>query len=115
MAPAAGFGNVSAIDRRVGRAAGEHFVGAAVAVLAIGGNLSAGDDLGVGAVCVSILRASMAISAENLLRRRLVRKALHVLVAIHARELHRSMDGVLELLGVHEKRYRLAIHVGGEG
>ena len=115
VASTAGFGNMSAIDRRVGRAAGEHFVGAAVAVLAIGCNLSAGDDLRMRAVCVSILRAGMAVSAEDLLRLRLVRQTLHVLVAVNACKLHRSVDRVLELFRIHEKRHGLAIHIGGEG
>ena len=86
-----------------------------MAILAIGGNLSAGDDLCVGAVCVSILRAGMAVSAEDLLRLRLVHQALHVLVAVHASKLHRSVDRVLELFRVNEKRHGLAIHIGGEG
>ena len=115
MAASAGYGNVGVIDRRVGCAAGEHLVGAAVAVLAIGGDLAGGDDLRMRAVRVGILRIGMAVGAENLLGRRLVRQALHVLMAVHAGKLHGGVDGVLQLLRVDEERDGLAVDVGGEG
>ena len=44
----------------------------------------AADASGMQAVRVSILRINMAINTKNLLRRRVVRQALHVLVAIDA-------------------------------
>ena len=63
MAAAAGVRNVGVIDRRIGSAACEHLVGAAVAVLAIGGDLARGRDLRMRAVRIGILRIGMAVRA----------------------------------------------------
>ena len=104
MAAPAGIGNVGVIHRGVWIAAGQHFVGVSMTVLAIGGGFAGGRDLRMRAVRVGVLRISMAIGAENLLGRRLVRKALHVLVAVHAGQLHGDVDGVLELFCIDEQR-----------
>ncbi len=107
MAASAGIGNVGVIDRGIRISAGQHLVRVPVTVLAIGRGFAGSGDLCVRAVRVGILRVSMAIGAENLLRRRLVGQALHILVAVHAGQLHRAVDGVLELFGVDEQRDRL--------
>ena len=69
----------------------------------------------MGAVRKGSLRAGMAVGAKNFLRRRFVREALYVLVAIHAREFHGGVDGVFQLLRVDEERDRLAVYVLGQG
>lgn len=114
MAAAAGVWNVGVIDRRVRGSAGEDFVGAAVAVLTIGGDPAARDDLCVCAMSESVLRVGMAIGAQNFLGRCFVRQTLYVLVAVHARELHGSVNGMLELFRIDEERDGLAVHVCGE-
>ena len=87
-----------------GCAAGQHLVGATMAVLAIGSDLAGGVDLRMAAVRVGVLRIGMAVGADNLLWRRLVRQALDVLVAVHAGELHGGVNGVLELFRVDKER-----------
>jgi len=115
VAAATGSRNMRVIDGRIWMAAGQHLMRAAMAILAIRRDLAAGDNLRVCAVRVSSLCIGMAVSAENLLRWRIVRQALHVFVAVHTGEFHRAVDGVLELLAVNEKRDGLAVHIGGEG
>ena len=90
-------------------------MGTAMAVLAIGSDLSAGDELCMGAVREGILCAGMAFGAKNFLRRRFVREALYVLVAVHAREFHGGVDGMFQFLRVDEERDRLAVYVLGQG
>lgn len=114
MAAAAGCRNVGVIDGGIGSAAGEYLVSATMAVLAICGDLSAGDDFGMGAVGVGILSVRVAVDAEDLLRRRFVGEALHVFVAVHAGELHGGVYGVLEFFGIDKERDGLAVHVGGQ-
>ena len=53
----------------------------------------------------------MTTCAKDLLRRSLVREALHVLVAIDTRKLHRAVDGVLKLLAIHKERDLFAVHI----
>jgi hypothetical protein len=60
-------------------------------------------------------RIGVAVGAQNFLRRRVVREALHVFVAVNARKLHGGVDGMLQLFRVDEERDGLAIHFSGEG
>ncbi len=61
-------------------------------------------------VRVGILRIRVALGATHLGRRRLMREALHILVAIHAAE-HAAMDRVLQLVLVHKQADLLSIHI----
>ena len=65
-------------------------------------------------VRVGILRIHVAIGTTHLGRRRLMRKALHILVAVDARKLHGAVDGVFELFCVDEEGDGLAVDVGRE-
>jgi hypothetical protein len=56
----------------------------------------------------------MTISAQDFLGRRFVCQAFYILVAIHARQLHRAVDGMLELCCIHEERDLFAADVGCE-
>ena len=94
-------------------AAGEYCVCVSVAVQAVGEDLARGVDFGMTAKCMGIACFGMATDTEDLLRRRLVRKALDVLMAIDAGQLHGSMDRVLKLLAIHEKRDLLTADVFG--
>ena len=86
-------------------------MGIAVTILAICRCFAGGNSPGVGTVRVSILRARMAFGAEDLLGRRIVGKAFNVFVAIHARQLHRAVNGVLQVLGIDEERNGLTVHI----
>ena len=88
VAAAAGIRNVSVIYRGIGISAGQHFVCVAMTVLAVGGCFARGGNLRVHAVRVGVFGISMAVGAKNLLRRSLVRQALHVFVAVHTGQLH---------------------------
>jgi hypothetical protein len=88
VAAAAGRGNVRVIDRRVGMAAGEHRMGFSMAVLAAGAYETRAGHFRVHAVRVRGGCIGMTGDAGDLLRRRVVCEALHVLVAIDAIELH---------------------------
>ena len=69
---------------------------AAMAILAPGSRHALLARNRMGAMRVSLLRVRMALPAGNFLRRRIVRQALHVGVAIHAGK-QPPMDGVLLL------------------
>ena len=114
MAAAASGRNVRTVDRRIGGAPGKYLVGTAMAVLAIGGDFAGGDDLRMRAVRRGVLCVGVAVGAHDLLRWRIMRKALHVLVAVHASELHGSMDGALEFLSVDVERNGFAVDLGGQ-
>jgi hypothetical protein len=88
VAAAAGVRDVGVIDRGIRISACQHLVGIPVTVLAIGRGLAGRGDLRMGAVRVGFLGIRMAVGAENLLGRRVVHQALHVLVAIHASQFH---------------------------
>ena len=84
MASAARIRNILMIHRRFFVVGGHHFVRASMAILASRrGRARLACDR-VLAVCVSILRIRMTLRALDLLRRRLMRQALHILVAINA-------------------------------
>ena len=112
MAAPAGVRNVSVIDRGIRISARQHLVGVPVTVLTIGRGFAGSGDLCMRAVRVGVLRIGVAVSTENLLRRRVVRKTLYVLVAIDAGQLHGTVDGVFELFCVDEEGDRLAVDVG---
>ena len=86
VAPSAGDGNIGVIYRRFGVAAGENSCAPPWQSWQLAAVLPGGVVLAWRAVRIGILRIGMALGAENLLRRGLVRQALHVLVAIHASE-----------------------------
>lgn len=112
VAPAARKRNIRVIDRRLRIAARQHLVRAAMAVFAIRrGHFAGLACLGVQAVRVGLFRVRVALRAAHLLRRGFVRQALHVLMAIHAGQLHRGVDRMLEFLPVDKKADRLAIHL----
>ncbi len=114
VAPAAGGGNIGVIDGRLGIARALNLVNVAVAVLATGGNLSALVHFRVDAVLIRLAGIGVALRAADFLRGRLVRQALHILVAIHAGE-HAAVDGMLELALVDEEADRRSVLVrGGE-
>ena len=115
MTAPTGVGNIGVIDRRIGISARQHLVGISMAVLTICRGLAGSGDLCMRTVRVGVLRVSMAIGAQHFLRRRLVRKALHILVAVHAGQLHGAVNRVLHLFCIDEERHRLSVHVGGEG
>ena len=65
------------------------------------------------AVGVGILSVSMAVGTRDFLRRRFVREALYVLVAIHAGE-HGTVHGLLELCRIDAKGFLLTVGLCGE-
>ena len=89
-------------------------VHAAVAVLAARRRRAGLGDLGVGTAQISIARVGMAPGALDLLRRRVMDEALHVLVAIDAGE-HGAVDGVLQLGFIDKQALRLAVDVLSHG
>ena len=104
-----------AIHRRIRVTTREHGVSISMAVLAICAWRSCLIRLRMEAMCICRRRFDVAGFAYDFLRSCFVRKALHVLVAIDAGELHRSVDGVLKLLAIYKERYLLAIDVFGQG
>ena len=72
------------------------------------------DGLGVIAALVSRLLIGVASGAGNLGWRVLVRRSLHVGVAIDAGE-HAPVDGSLESVGIHRDADRLAADILGQG
>lgn len=95
-------------------AARQYLVSIAMAVLAIGGDFSSGDDLRMRAVRVRIFCASVTARAKHFLRRSLVPQALHIVVAVNAGKLHRAVDRMLQFLPIDKQRDLLAIHVFGQ-
>ena len=86
----------------------------AVTVLATGGNLPAHVYFRVDAVLIGYAGIGVALRAAHLLRGRLVRQALHILVAVHTGE-HAAVDGMLELALVNvEAEGRSILGRGGE-
>ena len=67
------------------------------------------------AVRVRVFRICMAIGAHDLPGRSLVRKRLHVLVAIHTGKLHRSVNGIVNFLCIDEEGDLLTVYIFGEG
>ena len=65
-------------------------------------------------VRIGRLRIGVALRARDPLWRRLVHQALHIGVAIDARQRQRSVNGVLQLAFIHKQADRLAVHVLGE-
>jgi len=59
-------------------------------------------------ICSLLIR--MALRASDLLRRRFVDQALHVLVAIDATE-HSAVDGMLQLVFIHEQADLAAVRI----
>lgn len=110
VAPAAGGGNVGVVDRRIRMAGRENAVLRSVAVNTCGRGGRSACGLCMHAVRERILRGGVAIAAGNLGRRIVVHQALYIFVAIDAAQ-HLSVNGVLELILVYEKTYRLAVFV----
>ena len=87
---------------------------AAMAILAVGRGRSAGlVGLGMKTMGIRRLRIGMALRAGYLLRRLLMHQALHILVAIDARQ-HAAMDGVLEFVAIHKQTDLLAVFIIGQ-
>ena len=103
-------GNVLVTDRRFRIVRGENLVGAAVAVLASGGGSTRIARGGVRTVRIGMLRIGVTLGAGDLLRRRVVSQALHILVAIDARK-HGAVDGVLELALIDKQADGFAVDV----
>lgn len=112
-APARGW-NIRMIYRRVRVVGRHHRVHIAMAIAAGGRRRLRRCHLRVRTVLVRGLLIGMTLRAGDLLWRRIVRQALHVGVAIHARE-HRSVYGVLQLVRIHEQAMRPAVHVATQG
>ena len=97
-------------DRRLGITSRQHFVSTAMAVLTSGSRRTNLARDSVRAMRVSILRFGVALRATYLGWRSLMRKALHVLVAINTTE-HASMDRVFQFALVHKKADLLSVHI----
>ena len=110
VAPPARVWNVLVIHRRLRISARHHLMRAAMAILAPRSRHALLARNRMGAMRVSLLRVRMALPAGNLFGRRIVRQALHVGVAIHARK-QPSVDGVLLLRLIHKQADRLPVHV----
>ena len=110
VAPPARVWNVLVIHRRLRIAARHHLVCAAMAILAPRRRHTFLARNRMGAAGVSLLRVCMAPAAGNFLGRRIVRQALHIGVAIHARK-QPPMDGVLQLPRIHKQAHRLAVYI----
>ena len=82
----------------------------AVAILASGGRRADLARRSVRAVRVGVLCICVAAGATHFRRRRIMRKALHVLVAVHATE-HAAVDRVLQLVLIRVDAHLLAVHV----
>ena len=114
MASPASHGNIAVIHRRLGVVSRQNFVLSPVAILAIGRRRVPGlHKLGVIAVRIGLLCVRMALRAGHLLRRHIVRQALHIRVAIHAGE-HAAVRRMLELGAIHKQADLLAIHILGQ-
>lgn len=111
VAAAAGGRDMCVIDRRIGVPPGQNRVSVSVTVQAVRTRKPYPCDLCMHAVRVRIGCIGVARGAKNFLRRRFVREALHVLVAIDASQFHRAVDGVLKLLSIYEQRDWLSIHI----
>jgi len=113
MASSASGGNVGVVYRRTGFRGCKNLVRASMAVLAVCRQPTVFGRLGVQAVRVGILCIGMALRAGDLLRRCVVRQALHILVAIDAGE-KIAVDGMLQLGFIHKKADLLAVHFRGQ-
>ena len=108
VAPAAGGGDVVMIDRRFCIVGGQNLVRASVAVLAVCPRSAGPVGLGMEAMCVSLLRISVALGATNLPGRGFMDQALHILVAIHAGK-QIAVDGMFHLVSIHVQADLLSV------
>lgn len=115
VASAAGCRNIGMVNLRLRIARWQKFVRAAVAIdTGRCMRVSALRGFGVEAAIVGGLLVSVARSACDLLRSRLVRGRLHVGMAIHAGK-HAAVNRVFECLGIDVEAYGLSILIVRQG